>query len=79
MHWVIVGIVDTGIDYLNEEFINEDDTSRIIAILMRLFLREIRQRVKPVGSEYTREDINRAIKAKREGQDPYAIVPSKDE
>ena len=29
---VIVGILDTGIDYLNEEFINEDDTSRIVAI-----------------------------------------------
>ena len=29
------------------------------------------------GSEYTREEINKAIKAKREGQDPYEIVPIK--
>lgn len=29
---VIVGIVDTGIDYMNKEFIREDDTSRIEAI-----------------------------------------------
>ena len=31
------------------------------------------------GSEYTREEINNAIKAKNDGQDPYEIVPSKDE
>lgn len=29
---VIVGIVDTGIDYLNKEFMREDDTSRILTI-----------------------------------------------
>lgn len=29
---VLVGIVDSGIDYLNREFMREDDTSRIISI-----------------------------------------------
>ena len=29
---VVVGIIDTGINYLNEEFINEDGTSRILSI-----------------------------------------------
>jgi len=29
---VLVGMVDTGIDYLNQEFIREDDTSRIVNI-----------------------------------------------
>ena len=76
---VIVGIVDTGIDYLNEEFINTDDTSRILAIWDQTINTGKRPSAQPIGSEYTREDINNAIKAKKEGQDPYAIVPSKDE
>ncbi|MDR3595994.1 S8 family peptidase [Clostridium sp.] len=76
---VIVGIVDTGIDYLNEEFINEDNTSRIIAIWDQLITTGKKPEGQFVGSEYTREQINSALKAKKEGQDPYAIVPSKDE
>lgn len=76
---VIVGIVDTGIDYLNEEFINPDNTSRIIAIFDQTISTENPPKGQPIGSEYTREDINRAIKTYREGKDPYAIVPSRDE
>ncbi|MDR5587167.1 MULTISPECIES: S8 family peptidase [Clostridium] len=76
---VIVGIVDTGIDYLNEEFINEDDTSRILTIWDQNITAGKNPEGQFVGSEYTREEINKAIKAKRDGQDPYAIVPSKDE
>jgi subtilisin family serine protease len=76
---VVVGIIDTGIDYLNQEFINEDDTSRILAIWDQNIPSEKKPEGQFGGTEYTREDINRAIKAKREGQDPYAIVPSKDE
>ncbi|MEQ8156256.1 MAG: S8 family serine peptidase, partial [Clostridiaceae bacterium] len=76
---VIIGIIDTGIDYLNEEFINEDGTSRILTIWnqdtdiynpeSKLF----------VGAEYSKEDIDKAIQAKRAGKDPYEIVPVKDE
>lgn len=29
---VVVGMIDTGINYLNQEFINEDGTSRVIKI-----------------------------------------------
>ena len=29
---VLVGIIDTGIDYLNKEFQREDDTTRIVRI-----------------------------------------------
>ena len=31
------------------------------------------------GTVYTREDINAALAAEREGQNPYDIVPSRDE
>ncbi|GAA0075709.1 hypothetical protein UT300005_00870 [Clostridium sp. CTA-5] len=75
---VTIGIVDTGIDYLNEEFINEDDTTRILAI----WDQDISSGKTPVGqyggSEYTKEEINKAIKAKKNGEDPYKIVPAKD-
>lgn len=33
---ILVGIVDTGIDYLNSEFIREDDTTRIDYLWIRL-------------------------------------------
>ncbi|WP_252226425.1 S8 family peptidase [Clostridium sp. ZBS2] len=76
---VILGIIDTGIDYLNEEFINVDGTSRILAIFDQTINTGKRPSGQALGTEYTIEDINNAIKAKREGKDPYAIVPSKDE
>ena len=76
---VIVGIIDTGIDYLNEEFINEDGTSRILVIADRTIEETISESVGPMGTIFTQQDINRAIEAKKNGGDPYAIVPSKDE
>nr|WP_278337109.1 S8 family peptidase [Clostridium cavendishii] len=75
----MVGIVDTGIDYLQEEFINEDGTSRIITIYDQTINTGKRVSGQPFGSEYTKEEITEAIKARREGRDPYAIVPSRDE
>ena len=76
---VIVGIIDTGIDYLNEEFINEDGTSRILVIVDRTIEEKLTESQGPIGIVYTQDDINRAIQAKKNGGDPYAIVPSKDE
>ena len=78
---VLVGLIDTGIDYLNEEFINEDNTSRIVALWDQTINDPSRQpKGSPVvyGSEYSREDINKAIEAKNKGEDPYSIVASKD-
>lgn len=76
---VLIGMIDTGIDYLNREFIYEDDTTKIVSI----WDQTINDGKKPegfiFGSEYKREDINNAIQAKQKGEDPYKIVPSKDE
>ncbi|AOR23595.1 S8 family peptidase [Clostridium taeniosporum] len=77
---VLVGIVDTGIDYLNEEFIREDDTSRIINI----WDQSIKESSNTdnsiyIGETYSNEQINKAITAYRNKEDPYKIVPSKDE
>jgi len=75
---VLVGIVDTGIDYLNPEFIREDDTSRIIRIWDQS-IKENVSGIKYMGEVYTNEKINDAIEAYRNNKDPYSIVPSKDE
>ncbi|HAT4307091.1 TPA: S8 family peptidase [Clostridium perfringens] len=75
---VIVGIVDTGIDYLNKEFMREDDTSRILTIWDQKSTKKPNDSVY-VGSIFTNEDINNAIKSKADGRNPYDIVDSRDE
>uniref|UniRef100_UPI002608407B S8 family peptidase n=1 Tax=Clostridium sp. TaxID=1506 RepID=UPI002608407B len=154
---VIVGIIDTGINYLNDEFINEDGTSRILSIWdqsipydsnkedsiienqnisplvssenttienttskstlipLDLINKKVPQSIfdnvfsstfqSPsesdsskdadedfsnikdlnklynnlyIGTVYSKENINDAIKAFEKKEDPYAIVPSKD-
>ncbi|ADL51293.1 S8 family peptidase [Clostridium cellulovorans] len=80
---VLVGIVDTGIDYLNQEFIREDGISRIAGIWDQSIEDKSPENSsieKPyMGTLYTNEQINQAINASKNNQDPYAIVPSRDE
>uniref|UniRef100_UPI0022E76333 S8 family peptidase n=1 Tax=Terrisporobacter petrolearius TaxID=1460447 RepID=UPI0022E76333 len=57
---VLIGIVDTGIDYLHPDFIYENNTTKIVSLW------DQSKDGKPpkgffIGSEYTREDINNAI------------------
>lgn len=75
---VLVGMVDTGIDYLNEEFMREDGSSRILSIWDQAIQGDGTEKVY-VGKVYDNDKINLAIRAKRENMDPYEIVPSKDE
>lgn len=76
---VVVGIIGKGIDYLNPRFMNEDGSTRIISIWDQSIS------TGPIpenffhGTEYTREEINRAIQAQRMGQNPYDIVNHMDE
>ena len=76
---VTVGIADTGIDYLNEEFIREDGTSRILSLWDQSIPNNSDKKETYIGTVYTNEQINAAINAHKNNQDPYAIVPSKDE
>ena len=57
---VLIGIIDTGIDYLHPDFIYDDNTTKIVSIW------DQGKDGKPpkgfyIGSEYTKEDINNAI------------------
>lgn len=75
---IIIGMIDTGIDYLNKEFIREDGTSRIIKIWDQT-INTNRKGNLYIGTEYLNEDINRAIESSKIGHNPYDIVASKDE
>ena len=71
----ILVFIDTGIDYTNPVFLNPDGSSRILAIWDQTI-----QSGKPpegfdYGTEYTREEINQALK----NENPYILVPSRDE
>jgi len=75
---VLVGFVDTGIDYSHPAFINSDGTSRILGIWDQT-VEELREGEHPpeilgYGAEYTKEDIDRALAS----DDPLSIVPSQD-
>ncbi len=58
---VIIAIIDSGIDYLHPDFINDDNTSRIISIWDQNVNTNPSPEGITFGSEFTREDINRAI------------------
>ena len=75
---VLVGIVDTGIDYLNQEFMREDDTSRIFRIWDQTIQGNKEIYNLNYGIEYTEEQITEAIKLQKSGGDPYTLVATKD-
>lgn len=76
---VLVGVIDTGIDYLNKEFQMEDDTTRIVRLWDQTIQGDTNIYGVKYGTEYTEEQINQAISLQTSGGDPYSIVPSKDE
>ncbi len=58
---VVIAIIDSGIDYLHPDFINEDGTSKIISIWDQESTNNTPPEGKIFGSEITREEINQAI------------------
>ena len=71
---VMIGFIDTGIDYRNPVFQYSDGTTRIY----RIWDQTIRDGTKPegiaYGSEYKAEQINAALRA----ENPLETVPSMD-
>ncbi len=73
---VLVGIVDTGIDYTNPIFRRNDGTSRVAALWDQTIDSENGYPEGTFyGTEYDADQINRALAS----ENPYDIVPSKDE
>lgn len=73
---ILIGIVDSGIDYENPDFRNEDGTTRVVS----LWDQSITGRPPSgyaTGSEYTQEEINAAL-AEPDRTARSRIVPSRD-
>ena len=71
---VIVGIVDTGVDYTNPVFRYEDGTTKIKYIWDQTAEGPQNYGVN-FGTVYTSDQINKALAS----ETPYSIVPHKDE
>ena len=71
---VILGVIDTGIDYEHPAFINGDGTSRIGILWDQTIPSEETDTNTAYGSVYTRERINEALKL----QNPKEMIPSTD-
>lgn len=72
---VLIGIVDTGIDYLHEAFLNEDGTTRIVSIWDQTL---DGFGAPPGGFQYGTEFTQSMINVALENERPLDIVPSFD-
>ncbi len=72
---VMIGFVDTGIDYTHPSFRNSDGTSRIYSI----WDQTVQDGVSPAGftygQEYTKLELNQALSS----EEPLSLLPETDE
>ncbi len=72
---VLVGIVDTGIEYQHQAFLNNDGTSRIVSIWDQTINENA---LPPDGFSFGTEYDNAAINMALQSNEPLSIVPSQD-
>ncbi len=72
---ILIGFVDTGIDYQNSVFRNLDGSTRIVGIWDQTIQEGTPPPGLDYGSEYRREQIDEALKS----GEPKEVVPSRDE
>ena len=72
---ILIGFMDSGIDYTNSVFRNLDGSTRIAAIWDQTVQSGTPPRDFSYGSEYTQEQINSALQS----EEPLELVPSTDE
>jgi subtilisin family serine protease len=72
---VLIGIIDSGIDYTNPIFQNADKTTRIASIWDQTIVSDNFPVNMQYGTEYTREQINAALQT----DNPLELVPTNDE
>lgn len=78
---ILIGFIDTGIDYTHSVFRNADNTSRILSIWDQT-INEIpegslgqKTEYYDFGTEYTKEMLNAALRS----ENPFHVVPTTDE
>ena len=72
---ILIGLLDTGIDYTNPIFQYADGSTRIVSIWDQTIQSGNPPEGFFYGTEYSRDQINQALQS----ENPYDIVPSKDE
>ncbi|WP_310603302.1 S8 family peptidase [Anaerosporobacter sp.] len=72
---ILVGVIDTGVDYLHPTFCYADNSSKIMSIWDQSIQGESIPEGFTFGTEFTREEINVALQS----PNPLEIVPSIDE
>lgn len=73
---VLVGMVDSGVDYRHPDFRKEDGSTRILSLWDQT-VRGTPPRGYQMGAEFTREQIDQALLSSSEGEG-YELVPSRD-
>lgn len=73
---VLVGVVDSGVDYRHPDFCNEDGTTRILKIWDQTQTGGTPPEGYTVGAEYTSEQINEALRLTPE--EGRLVVPVRD-
>lgn len=71
---VLIGVVDTGIDYTHPAFQNPDGTSRIYSIWDQTIQEGTPPDSFTFGTEYSKEQLNEALLSSQ----PLSVVPSTD-
>ncbi|MDF2544808.1 MAG: hypothetical protein K0S47_4526 [Herbinix sp.] len=71
---VLIGIMDTGIDYTNPVFTYADRTTKIASLWDQTIFSDNYPNIAMYGTEYSRDQINEALRS----SNPYDIVPSTD-
>lgn len=72
---VLIGIIDTGVDYTNPIFQYADGTTRIVSIWDQTIVSEDDPEGFFYGTEFTRDQINSALQS----ENPFELVATKDE
>ena len=72
---VMVGLIDTGIDYTHPVFRYSDGSSRILSIWDQTIQSDQVPEAFPYGTLYRQDQINEALKT----EDPHQLVPTRDE
>lgn len=72
---IILGFIDTGIDYTHPAFRRSDGSSRICGLWDQTVQTGTAPYDLEYGSSYTQVEIDRAL----EQEDPFSLIPSRDE
>lgn len=72
---ILIGMIDTGIDYTHNAFIRADGTTKVYSIWDQTIESNNFPEGYYYGTEYTQDQINTALKS----PNPFEIVPSTDE